>query len=77
MSRNTGYVNTNPNLVSGLESLYGKDSIQKASESKTLDEEALEKGEEGSKGGHVIGHTKSGKPIYANLHEFYQGNKEK
>lgn len=26
--------------------------------------EAIEKGGEGSKGGHVIGHTKSGKPIY-------------
>ena len=29
-----------------------------------IDEDDLEKGGEGSKGGNVIGHTKSGKPIY-------------
>lgn len=44
----------NPNLLKGLKSLYGiEDSLEKG-------------GGEGSKGGHVIGHTKSGKPIYAN-----------
>jgi len=42
----------NPNLITGLSETYGLDS--------------LEKGGEGSKGGQVIGHTKSGKPIYAN-----------
>lgn len=31
----------------------------------------LEKGGEGSKGGKVIGHTQSGKPIYASYHESY------
>lgn len=31
---------------------------------KAVDEDDLEKGGEGSKGGKVVGHTKSGKPIY-------------
>ncbi len=39
MNRNTGYINTNPNLISGLESLYGKDSLKKAAESKSFDED--------------------------------------
>lgn len=50
MNRNTGYINTNPNLVSGLESLYGKDSLQKAAESKALgeDKKGFEKEEDKS-----------------------------
>jgi len=38
-------------------------------------ETLLEKGGEGARGGKVIGHTKSGKPVYANLkadHENYK-----
>lgn len=36
----------------------------------------IEKGGEGSHGGHVIGHTKSGKPIYAATHPAYHGDLE-
>jgi len=53
MNRNTGYINTNPYLVSGLESLFGKDSLQKAAESKTLSgngEDTLEKGKSATVG---------------------------
>lgn len=42
---------------------------------KGIDENIIEKGGEGSKGGKVIGHTKSGKPIYESLdakHENYK-----
>jgi hypothetical protein len=35
-------------------------------------EDDLEKGGEGSKGGKVIGHTKSGKPVYEKLHPSYK-----
>jgi hypothetical protein len=43
--------NINPNLLNGMAETYGVD--------------LLEKGGEGSKGGKVIGHTKSGRPIYS------------
>lgn len=54
--------NINPNLLKGLAETYGID--------------LLEKGGEGSKGGKVIGHTKSGKPIYekgARVKYFHDG----
>lgn len=38
---------------------------------KSEDDEDLEKGGEGSRGGKVIGHTKSGKPVYAHRNPFY------
>lgn len=50
-----------------------KDKLEKGDISKELHESALnqldtiiEKAGEGSRGGHIIGHTKSGKPVYAN-----------
>lgn len=33
-----------------------------------IEDDSLEKSGEGSKGGKVIGHTKSGKPVYENKH---------
>ena len=49
-------------------SVYGQANIEKS------EENDLEKGGEGSKGGKVIGHTKSGKPIYD--HAEHAGHKE-
>lgn len=41
---------------------------------KSQDENDIEKGGEGSKGGKVVGHTKSGKPIYSSFsHEEHKG----
>lgn len=55
------------NFRKGVLSIYGDSGIQK-SETTTL-----EKGGEGSKGGKVIGHTKSGKAIYDSVHQSYTG----
>ena len=59
-----------------LQSLY-KSNEELAIDSITKAEKvnALEKGGEGSRGGKVIGHTKSGKPVYADKnadHEDYK-----
>lgn len=62
------------NTARNMESLYRKpvqtEPIQKA------EEHILEKGGEGTRGGKVIGHTESGKPIYANkkAHEYTDFN---
>ena len=55
-------------LIEG-EIVYRKEELLKAE-----DENELEKGGEGSKGGHVIGHTASGKPIYDSFtHASHEG----
>jgi hypothetical protein len=46
-----------------------KTPTQEAHEAEAKDDDKVEKGgEEGSRGGHVIGHTSSGKPIYGASH---------
>ena len=44
--------------------MYNNDNLEKAKESIKKAIDILEKGGEGSKGGKVIGHTSSGKPVY-------------
>lgn len=58
--------------ISGCYAIPGITSIKKSEDSSPLSaaqelEDAIKKGGEGSRGGKVIGHTKSGKPIYENL----------
>lgn len=43
-----------------------KDSMSRDVPFKKAEEREIEKGGEGTRGGHVIGHTKSGKPVYEN-----------
>lgn len=51
----------------------GDDEDEDDSVKKGADDD-LEKGGEGSRGGHVIGHTQSGKPIYANKYAEEHGD---
>jgi len=56
-------------LLSEAQSRVGSDNLKKSLFSEKFEEldnifDKLEKGGEGSKGGKVIGHTRSGKPIY-------------
>lgn len=51
--------------TSNSTSQQNTDDVVEKAFNNLMNEDLLEKGGEGSKGGKVIGHTKSGKPIYA------------
>lgn len=57
--------------------IFEKNPIEKSenSDDEDEDDEDLEKGGEGSKGGKVIGHTKSGKPIYGGGHNSFTSSR--
>jgi hypothetical protein len=58
------FVEEHKKLVNVLESDSHKDDKKEAKDQKKELDEELKKGGEGSKGGKIIGHTQSGKPIY-------------
>ena len=62
---------------------YKKFKMKKANEDELekgigcdTNDDILEKGGEGSKGGKIIGHTKSGKPVYQGKTAYYSGYKD-
>jgi hypothetical protein len=67
------FVDEHKHLVNVLNSPSKEDDKKEAKDQKKELDEELKKGGEGSKGGKIIGHTKSGKPIYENhLHSSHE-----
>lgn len=71
ISRRTGiYLDTKLNREMNRVGLAFGEKVEKS------EEDELEKGGEGSKGGKILGHTKSGKPVYANTHAHHASYKD-